>query len=290
MKKFSMADVQRAWEEATIQNNFIFSKTMEMYPELCKQLIEMILKIKISRIEYPEREKNIEERIDSKGVRLDVYVEDKNFNRSFNLEMQISDIDNIAKRMRYYQGLIDLDKLNHGQHYGDLGESYVIFICPFDRFKKGRHMYTFKNFCAEDKNLSLDDGAFKIFLSTKGTLDDVDEEVKNFLNYVDSGIVEGTFAENLNNAVQSVKISRKARLEYMTLDMYIRDMAELYAKKEVEEVRMEVLEKGREEGRMEGEKNRAEKIALKLIQQGKSYHEVSELTELPLKDIIQLGG
>ena len=82
MRKFSMADVQRAWEEATIQNNFIFSKTMEMYPELCKQLIEMILKIKISRIEYPEREKNIEERIDSKGVRLDVYVEDKNFNRS----------------------------------------------------------------------------------------------------------------------------------------------------------------------------------------------------------------
>ena len=277
MPKINRIDIDRAWEEATIQNNFIFSKTMEMYPELCKQLIEMILKIKIARIEYPEREKNIEERTDSKGIRLDVYVEDKNFNRSFNLEMQISDIDNIAKRMRYYQGMIDLDKLKHGQRYRDLGESYIIFICPFDKFKKGRHMYTFKNFCAEDKNLSLDDGAFKIFLSTKGTLDDVDEEVKNFLNYVDSGIVEGTFAENLNNAVQSVKISRKARLEYMTLDMYIRDMAELYARKEIEEVRKESA------------KNRAEKIALKLIQQGKSYNEVSELTELPLEDVIQLG-
>ena len=51
--------------------------------------------------------------------------------------MQVSDSDNIAKRMRYYQGLIDLDKLKHGQHYSSLGDSFIIFICPFDHFNAG---------------------------------------------------------------------------------------------------------------------------------------------------------
>ena len=72
---------------------------------------EKILHIKITKIYYPEREKVLESRLDSKGVRLDVYVEYKFYNRSFYVEMQISNSDNLAKRMRYYQGLIDMDKL-----------------------------------------------------------------------------------------------------------------------------------------------------------------------------------
>ena len=240
MKKIKLDDIEKKWHEATIQNNFIFGKTMEIYPELCRKLIEIILKIKVLRIDYPEREKNIELRTDSKGVRLDVYVQDKNCNRSFNLEMQISDIDNLAKRMRYYQSLIDLDNLKHGKHYNSLGESYIIFICPFDKFQKGRHMYTFQNRCKEDTSLFLEDGAVKIFLSTKGKMNDVDQELKNFLNYVDSGIVNGAFTKNLNDAVQAIKYNEKARLEYMTYQMALL------------ESRLEGEARGREEGREEG--------------------------------------
>ena len=181
---------KKDWNSATIKDNFIFGKTMEMNPDLCRQLLEKILKIKIRSIQYPEREKVIEQRTDSKGIRVDVYVQD-NKNRSYDIEMQVADSDNIAKRMRYYQGLIDLDKLKHGQHYSSLGESYIIFICPFDKFKQGRHLYTFRERCDEDNKLSLNDGAVKIFLSTKGTLDDISPEVKEFLDYVDSGIIKG---------------------------------------------------------------------------------------------------
>ena len=45
---------------------------------------------------------------------------------------------------------------------------YLIFICPFDPFGKGRHIYTFRNLCVEDKKLELSDGAIKIFLNAKG--------------------------------------------------------------------------------------------------------------------------
>ena len=214
----SEQSAQKDWNSATIKDNFVFGKTMELFPALCCQLIEKILKIKIRSIKYPEREKVIEQRTDSKGIRIDVYVEDDK-QRSFDLEMQVADSDNIAKRMRYYQGLIDLDKLKRGQHYSSLGASYIIFICPFDRFKQGRHIYTFRERCDQDNALSLNDGAVKIFLSTKGTLDDVSPDVKAFLNYVDSGIIKGKFVQQLDVAVHAVKSNEKARLEFMTYHM-----------------------------------------------------------------------
>ena len=45
---------KKDWDSATIKDNFIFGKTMELYPNLCRQLIEKILKIKIRSIKYPE--------------------------------------------------------------------------------------------------------------------------------------------------------------------------------------------------------------------------------------------
>ena len=97
------------WLDSTFKDNFIFSKTLELFPALCKQLIELILNINVKHIDFPEREKVIEIRTDSNGIRLDVFVEDDQ-NRSFDIEMQVVDSDNISKRMRYYQGLIDADK------------------------------------------------------------------------------------------------------------------------------------------------------------------------------------
>ena len=69
--------IAKQWHDATIQNNFVFGKTMELYPNLCRRLLEIILNTKIREIIYPEREKTIEVRTDSKGIRLDVYVEKK---------------------------------------------------------------------------------------------------------------------------------------------------------------------------------------------------------------------
>ena len=62
------------WKNATISNNFMFRLVMEKQ-ELCKPLIERILDIKISKIVYLEPEKNLEAKLLSKGVRLDIYVE-----------------------------------------------------------------------------------------------------------------------------------------------------------------------------------------------------------------------
>lgn len=232
-------DLQKRWQTVTFKDNFVFGKTLELFPDLCLQVVEMITNFKIKHISYPEREKTIDARIDSKGIRLDVFVEDEH-NRSFDLEMQISNAHDLLKRTRYYQGLIDLEKLKKGNHYSSLGESFIIFICPFQLFGQNQHKYIWQTKCINNPNISDTDGVTKIFLSTKGSDFDISTDLLNFLQYVDNSTVSDNFTNRLNCAVEMVKSSEKVRLDFMTFQMAL-----LESKLEGEEI-------GREKGRAEG--------------------------------------
>ena len=107
----------KTWEELTIQDNFLFQKVMQN-KRICKHLIERILDIKIQEITFPDAEKSIDIRYDSKGIRLDVYVKDET-GRVFDIEMQCTNgvDDELAKRTRYYQGMIDMEILEKGELY-----------------------------------------------------------------------------------------------------------------------------------------------------------------------------
>ncbi len=54
--------------------------------------------------------------------------------------------------------------ISKGEDYDRLKKSFVIFICTFDPFGKGRHLYTFGNRCNEDVSLVLGDETSKVFL------------------------------------------------------------------------------------------------------------------------------
>lgn len=216
------------WDLLTIKDNFIFGKAMEINSDWCRRLIEHILDIKVESISYPEREKTIEARLDSKGIRLDVYVKDDR-NRSFDIEIQLTDNDDLAKRMRYYIGLIDLDKLHKGKSvkYKSLGESYIIFICTFDVFGYGYQLYDFDIVCRRNSALHLNDGTHRIFLCTEGGDEELGEEVKNFLDYVAGRGIKSDFIRELDETVQSVKLSKEWRLNYMTYELALLEREEI---------------------------------------------------------------
>lgn len=109
--------------------------------------------------------------------------------------------------------------IDKGRSYKKLNPSYVIFICQFDLFHMGRHIYTFENICREDKNISLGDGAVKIFLNVDGKMNDVSRELKAFLDYVAGKKSEDAFVNKLEEAVKAAKKNREWRREYMTLLM-----------------------------------------------------------------------
>lgn len=215
-----MPDAQRKkrWEELDIANDFMFGKIMQK-PEICQELLEAIFpEVEIGHIEYPEGQKSIIEDWDAKSVRLDVYVQSGQ-GSVYSIEMQVLNQGNLQRRSRYYASMIDLQLLDKGVDYRELNESYVIFICPFDLFGKGRHKYTFQNLCKEETELALGDGTAKIFLNAKGTQNDVSGNLKAFLDYVAGKKSDNDFVRRLEEEVEKARKNREWRHEYMTLLM-----------------------------------------------------------------------
>lgn len=231
----------KTWENLDITDDFLFGKVMRN-PEICKRMIEAILDIKIERIEYPEEQKVIDMTADSKSVRLDVYVKDTK-DVIYNIEMQPVKKDNLPKRSRYYQGMIDLNLIEKGDSYKNLNQSYVIFICCFDLFGRNRCKYTFENHCIEEPDIPLEDGTVKIFLNSKGNSFGLNATLRAFLSYINNGTLsENTFITLLDNEIKKARKNLEWRREYMTLFMRDQENQELG--------RAEGRQEGRTEGRL----------------------------------------
>ena len=84
---------------------------------------------------------------------------------------------------------MDVLSLKPGEDYNDLQEGYVIFICTFDPFGKGLLRYTFERVCLENGE-PLNDGSKIIILNTKGTSNDISEELVHFLGYFENSTDE----------------------------------------------------------------------------------------------------
>lgn len=208
---------QKQFEELELRDDFIFGKVMQN-KEICKRVLEILLGIEIEDIEYPETQKTINITCQGKSVRMDVYVAD-NMNTVYNAEMQQqgnSEIsDQLPKRSRYYQGMIDLNLIEKGLPYSALNSSYVIFICTFDPFGKGLFQYTFRHLCEEDRSLALEDGTTKFFFNTQGNLEDAPEELGKLLHYIETEQAESAFTEELDHEVERTRHNEKWRREYM---------------------------------------------------------------------------
>ena len=202
------------FNELDLTNNFLFLKVMQD-PDLCRKLLEIILDVEIERIEYSEKEKTLDEKLEAKSVRLDVYLKDGR-GTVYDVEMQTTNPGNLPKRSRYYQDLIDLNLLARGEGYEKLNKSFVIFICLDDIFKGGRHIYTFGNRCVQDPDIVLGDETTKIFLNPHSEMNDVSQELANFPKFLIDGKPLDDFTERLMKAVETAKNNKMLELEYMS--------------------------------------------------------------------------
>ena len=258
---------EKAFEELQIKDDFMFSIIMRE-EKFCKPFLERVLGVSIARIEYPKPQEVIDLSADAKSVRLDIYVEDGN-NSVYNIEMQAERNRNLPKRTRYYCGMIDLNILEKGGDYKKLKQSFIIFVCTFDLFGEGRHIYTFENRCIQNPDLGLGDGTAKIFLNTKGLLDDVTPEMKKLLDYIDGGEPEDDFTRELDKAVQSARKNEKWRLDYMTLQMHYQEKFE--------------------QGLEQGDRKRALSAAENMIKiGGLSLENIAFCSGLPLEEVRKL--
>lgn len=270
--------MEKTIQTLNLSDDFLFAKVMAD-SEICRRILEKILKISIKEVSVPSTQRTIELLFEGKGVRLDVYVND-DLGTVYNIEMQCSKKRNLPKRARYYAGSIDLDLIAAGEDYTKLKKSFVIFICTFDPFQDKRHIYSFENRCLENLTLTLGDETAKIFLNTRGELEDLDEEMLEFLAYIED--TTDRFAEQaksplirqIHQRVTQIRQSREMEVEYMTLMQRDRENIEQGR----EEGREEGLKEGRKEGRKEGIQMTLDIIRLHLS--GKSSREIADVLNL----------
>lgn len=224
-----MKEKWKDWSEVTITNRFMFYKIFSTYPDACKKLLEILLGFKISKINYPLGEKDFEADIDSHSIRVDVYTEDEK--NVYDIEMQAEYEDDLPERSRYYQALMDIDKLKAGEPYKNLKNSIVIFICMFDPFDKRKPFYYFKNVDIVDFETELGDRTEKIFFNVN-EYDKIKEDgsLKSLLKYFSSGKIESGFTNSLERFVKIARHNAQWRQSYMT-----RERFEYYAKKHQKE-------------------------------------------------------
>ncbi len=159
-----------------------------------KRAYECTLSIILEEPELELEEVKVEQVVLNKdgkrAIRLDAWAKDRK-SRLFDMEMQ-NDVrgDDIPKRSRFYQGLMDTPILKSGKStkYRQLPSSIIIFITQDDIWEKDLARYTFTEQCEEIQGLHLEDGTTKIFLNMTGKKGS--KELISLLRYMNNSTLE----------------------------------------------------------------------------------------------------
>ena len=141
--------------------------------------------------------------------------------------------------------------------------AYVIFICTFDPYGKGLPVYHFTYRCKEDKALQMGDRTENIFLNARAADNTDDKELAAFLRYVNSGLAQNAFTQEIDEETNRVKRDRDWRERVVTWEMDLKILQD----------------DAREAGKNEGKREVAEAMRKK----GMSEADIAELTGLPEK-------
>ena len=290
--------MRKKFDDLTIADDFRFGKIMQD-EDICKTFLQMTLADKISKISYLSSQNTIMTGLEAKSIRLDILVKDET-GKSYNIEMQALNEYNLSKRMRYYQAALDILFLDKGEHYSNLNDSYIIFLCLFDSVGKDLPLYTFENICLEDRQTLLNDGAKKIIINANAFKKVKDKNLNGFLEYVKTGKVTTEFTGRIEKMVEKLKNNEQARSEYRFISAFEMD-ARYYGRLEgIQEGRLEgrhegKLEgrqegrlEGRQEGRLEGFADGVMQTAKNLLDMGLSVENISKATGLSCEEIEKL--
>ena len=217
-------------DKLTFADDGMFQEVMRN-PEICAELIERLLHLKVGHVEYPELEKAIKPFYTTKGVRLDVYLKDED--KIIDVELQCYPQEALGKRTRYYQSMIDMDSLMKGQDYPELKESYILFICKQDPFfideenklSYGLPCYTFQNICKENTEVNLNDKSLTVIYNASAYEAEKDEKIKAFLHFISTNEPgKDDFTKRLSKLVEKIKDNEKFRSDYAAMNLHDRDI------------------------------------------------------------------
>jgi len=127
-------------KDLNLTDRFLFDEVMED-PQTQQDVLSIIFGRDIPLLEQNETEKEFRLAPNIRSIRMDVFSVDEE-HTVYNTEMQQKRKNDLAKRSRYYQALVDTSLLEPGiPNYNCLNRSYIIMIMPFDLFGWALHVH-----------------------------------------------------------------------------------------------------------------------------------------------------
>ena len=208
-------------KDLNLTDRFLFDEVLED-PQTHQEVLSIIFGREILLLDQTQSEKELRVSPLLRSIRMDVYSID-NEEVIYNTEMQQQKKNDLVRRSRYYQSMVDVSLLEPGvPDYSSLNSVYIIMIMTFDLFGSGKYMYTFRPRCDEVPECFLDDGAVRIFLNTKGqNKEEVSQELVEFLQYLENttdAVAAKSGSERIkriHQRVRSVRSSEEAGVRYM---------------------------------------------------------------------------
>ena len=149
-------------ENFRLMDDTFMSKCLENAPECIELMLQIILgkkdlKVIKSQTEYPIKS------LQGRGVRFDVFARDSE-GKEYDIEIQRANKGAEPKRARYNSALMDANALKSSEDFGELHDTYVIFITENDVMKRGKDAYSYQR-REDDTGESLGDGTHIIYVN-----------------------------------------------------------------------------------------------------------------------------
>ena len=262
-------DLQKIKELRLMDDDF-FSEALDEKTEVVEYILNTILErddIKVkstkAQVEYKSATK--------RSIKLDIQAEDVN-GRLMDIEIQRSDRGSGVRRARFHSSMIDRSLLSKGDDFEDLVDTYVIFITEKDKFGMGIPLYHIERKISEMDNALFGDGAHILYVN--GEYRNLEHPVGSLMHDFNCKDAKDMVNPLLAEEVRYLKETEGGRSQMSRI---------------LEEMRNEVAEKAKAEGKAEGNHEKAVNTALKMIAKKYEAEEIAEITGLSLEEVRKLA-
>ena len=262
-------DLQRIKELRLMDDDF-FSEALDGKTEAVEYILNTVLErddIKVKSTKAQAEYKSATKR----SIKLDIQAEDVN-GRLMDIEIQRSDRGSGVRRARFHSSMIDRALLSKGDDFEDLVDTYVIFITEKDKFGMGIPLYHIERKISEMNNAFFGDGAHILYVN--GEYRNLEHPVGSLMHDFNCKDAKDMVNPLLAEEVRYLKETEGGRSQMSRL---------------LEEMRNEVAEKAKAEGKAEGNHEKAVNTALKMIAKKYEAEEIAEITGLSLEEVRKLA-
>lgn len=224
-------ELEKQIEVAGITADPIFNWVIEQDYN-CRDLLRAILpELNIQTVKF-ETQKRLKFHPSMHGVLPDIYAID-NYDRVYDIELQMTQQNFLGKRVRYYFSMMDQSLLMKGKSYRYLPPTYLIFILPTDPLNQNLYRYDGSWHIKDFNNDPLQVEQKLVLLNANGNKGEITPRLQSFFELMHGRInTNDSFIQKLQKDVEKYKTNPERRKELMDYQMKLDDMRYIGEKEE----------------------------------------------------------